>query len=294
MEHEVKKVLSIGDLHQMPHWKIYIGNSAKGPVYCSSDVIAQPDTSVTWETSKVVLESYLNLLPVGMYTIHYKTKADEKLDKYCLTFQITETGNSAAVGGLNQPNPMNQQWMFGVLQNQFTAEIGKVTSEITARFERQALIDKYERKLEEFEKKLKEKKEKNTSFDWKELPGILDTAIEGWTKVKALKNNAAPNIAISGANEKNIPADAAGKKTEEEEEGFTGFHLSDDKLVDVYIDTMTEMIARNKGNHDETVIELYCLNQLRKDKAEMFDAFVAPELKKYKAALNEKLGTTTG
>lgn len=290
MEHEVRKVLSIGDLHQMPHWKIYIGNSAKGPIYCSSDVISQPDTSITWETSKVVLESYLNLLPVGMYTIHYKTKADEKLDKYCLTFQITE-GTTPGVGGVNQlqlQQQMNPQWMFGILQNQFTAEIGRVTSEITAKFERQAMMEEHKRKMEDLERKYK--KEKTTSFDYKELPGIIRESANTFFEIRAMKNGtgAQPQIAISGHSESKIPADA-GKTINREEE----IEKLDEKFIALQEQTMTDL-AKMFGGYQNAIVELHCLKEFLKAKTAMYNMVIVPDLKPYKDAINDRLGITAG
>lgn len=291
MKSEVDNVLTIGDLHKMPHWKVYVGNSAKGPVYCSSDSIIAEATSITWDSSKIVLESYLSRALPGTYLIHYKTSADEKLKIYSLTFQITAaTGDAAIAGQQGLQNQIPFNFMQTMMSQQFDAQIGKVTEKFQWQLEKMEL----QRKLEDMEKKMKERKEKNPAFDWTKVPDVIDNAIAAWTKVKALKNNAAPQIAI-GTSSNNIPADAATKgEEEEEEEGFTGFHLKDDKHVEIYVSTMDEMIARNGGDHNETVIELYCLNELRKEKAEMFDAFVLPELKKYKAALYAKMGITTG
>jgi hypothetical protein len=286
MEHEVQKVISMGELHKLPHWKVYIGTSAKQQaILCSTDDILMPDITKSWDSTKTVLESYLRLAPPGMYVIHFKTGADEKQEKFVYPFQIT-ADTSASVNGLQvqQPN-MQPQFMWNMMQQHMTAEIGKVTSEITSRFERMEL----QRKIDDLEKKLKEKA-KGASWD---IIGIMDKGMEVFTKVNAIaKNEPGTKIAISGENSKAVPIDA-GKKIEAEETAAEevegeGLRITNPKLIAVYLETLKDFSALF-GSDENVVTELYCLKELLKAKPDLYNSFVVPELAPYKEKLNERL-----
>lgn len=288
MEHEVQNVLAAGDLHQFAHWKVYYGTNIKqAQIVCSSENVDQPQASLTWESTRPILESHLRLLGDGVYTIHYKKEPGEKYGFMQKTFRITSDAASAIGSTTQAPNPAMPPMFFiqQLMADQsklMHAEIGRVSAELTHKFE----IKQRDEEIEKLKKQLKEKKEGGLSFT-----EVLKEVKQGFFEFKALKESGAANkpaIAISGTGADPITGT---KETIEEtdpdetEEPFV-FRVSSSELAEMYTNTL-QQLSKLWGGNDETVINLHCLNQLMREEKALYEAFILPRLTKIREGINE-------
>lgn len=279
MDSEIKRVLNLGDLHKRPHWKVYHGTNKKAQqIYCSSDSIMQPVDSITWESSKPILQNYLSLAPDGTYTIDFKNKSDDKNDNFSIVFRIetaTEVNGTQNAPATQFAGHMPMQMMFTMMQQQMTAQIGKITSELQSQF---ALAEK-ERKIAELEEKLRKRGESKSST-WTE---VWKEAKQTFYELKALHESgqaSQPAIGLSGTNEKPVPT--PDKKEDSMPEQLT---VDNPKLVELQLETIKEF-SEMFGGPENMIIELFCLKELMKDEKALFDTFVKPRTAKYKEVLN--------
>lgn len=292
MVHEVQNILKIGDLHQRPHWKVYHGTNIKAQqVYCSSEEVMQTQESVTWESSRPLLETYLNLAGEGVYTIQFKMKPSDTTGLLQNVFRITSENSPAAIAGTqNKPEAMGMPpmfWMQQLMSNHtmlMEAKIGKVQADLTAEFEKQKL----QGEIDSLKKKLKEKSEGTTS-----ISEIFKEVKNGFFEFKALRDSQIkPAIAISGIDANNIPGTEKEEEEQHEEKQPFVLRVTTPEIAQMYNDTMQDLV-KMWGSSDELVINLRCLSILMKEEKSMYDAFILPRLKVIREKLNG-VETTTG
>lgn len=294
MQTEVENVLKVGDMHNMPHWKVYHGTNIRTQqIYCSSEDINMPSQTINWEVTKPVLRNYLMYAPTdATYTIHFKSAPDDKNDLRVMTFRLTPETNAGIAGMQNQyQSNMPPQFMMQNMMQYFTAEIGRVTTQITADFEKKEL----NRKIEELQKELK-KKAKDTGSSLTEIfREIKSTVLEVKALHDAQKQPERIAIGVTGQSAPPLPAETKKETTAMAEKTETDkpvMNVSTPEMAKLYNETLAEM-QEMFGSGDETVINLFCLKELFKDKKILFDNLIVPELKKYREVLDE-MGITAG
>ncbi len=282
MKPEIERALQFGDIHQMPCWKVYYGtHNARAQVVAGTSESAlstTPAAAIDWKTSRGALDSLLQILPDGPYTIHFKPTPEEKLKFFVFTMTITNSGSAAIAGVQQQQGLQNQQLPLTLIMGNYMqlmeANIGKLNAENNARIREKELLWEME-KLKE-----KNKEKKNSSFDIKELPQIIRESANTFFEIRAMKNGTGerPQIAISGANEKNIPADAATKKEPPAELEI------EEKYIELQNETMVDL-AELFGSYENAITELHCLKEFLKENTGMYNSMIVPQLKKYKDVL---------
>lgn len=276
MKHEIERILAIGDAHKKPHWKVYHGTTIKQQqIYCSSDSLLAPAVSVSWDSSRPYLETYLNLIYDGVYTIHFKNAPDDNTGMFVETFKVTP---EAAIGGVNQP-PIQQQPQFNPqhLMQYMQAEIGRVTEQLKAQFTEQ----NYKREIDELKKKLKEKTTPVVSV-WE--PILKEAVTIGTTLLKDKMQTAAPKVSIGVSGDGSQVVPPVEKQETQKAENAVKWEVQNPELVPIYNQTIQDLTTYY-GSTDEMIINLHCLSVLMQREKVLFDGFVVPKL----AAIREEL-----